>query len=163
MSSPYSIVITRNIDQAAVLIYYLEKLEGFKPKTLPFSRYEIRNADGSLHDNLNKTLALQICNLKDEKFFYIYTLDNPEFDKMMDLQELENPVYDSIEEYLENEARQLTELDPSWDWDFESSGPVDDKVLVNGKSYVTYLNMSAEWPDSFCRRVNINDVNYYFE
>lgn len=163
-------VIINNLDVLTTFIHYL-KDNGYQGRLIPDDESTVRDnleAKGIL-SNCDSVVLLSINN--DKKNVDLANSKNSldksgpkEWDTYIWTKKQECWVYDSMAEYLEDNINTLDDYYEDWEWKFDDDKcSLSDDILIQGKTYVTSLCMDPDWPDEYCRRVQINNKWYYFE
>ncbi len=164
-------VIINNLDVLITFIHYL-KDNGFHGRLIPKENTDVvadlknkgilEYCDGPVLISIdNDDQYVDLANSKK-------SLDKggpKEWDTYIFMKKRESWVDESMTEYLEDNIRLLDDYYPDWEWAFEKydiESDCDD-IIVQGKTYVTDLCMDPDWPDQYCRRVEIDGKLYYFE
>ena len=161
-------VIINNLDVLTTFIYYL-KDNGFHGRLIPEENTDVdvdlknkgllEYCDGPVLISINNDK--QYVDLANSK----KSIDKggpKEWDTYIWMKKKESWVDESMTEYLEDNIRLLDDYYPDWEWKFDDDSDSDD-ILILGKTYKTSLCMDPDWPDQYCRRVEINGKLYYFE
>ena len=181
-------IITQNCGQVYTLLNYLVQ-NGYKSDPTGNLGYPfLRKNESKMHVKENITNILYesdlstklnqhciISIIKNAKIVYLRSYESnfesnvvhssmisDAFDKYIESIEIEEPVYWSILEYLDDNIHLLSEVDENWKWHDVCDDGIE-WILVNGTMFKSFLIGDPDWPDKYCHKVKIDNIWYYFE